>query len=769
MSMKVKRQKADDGMPTHLKSSKKTLALALSVPNEVPWTEEQRRVGELLQSNSATVHKISEGVVTRAVNDQAKNLGDDSIALEAWLEATTLTQTTVTNFPEHLCPPVRMGNVSTDGGKTWKLREINKPIAAWLKKGDHWGHSDRTDEEYPTRAEYRKRSGLSSYHRRKVRLVSNNDPFYKGPSWTRKLSNLYAKDAVEGFEKYHRPPTLSDIYYQYWKDLETYHRLEKQELHVPLRGHRKHEVSVIEWENVRSAECWGPTPIIMHKDTKALLIEVESEQHQVLENLAGIEPYAGDPAISAANDEYYDNGEPILHNAHVEEMIKSLEHVVNDPAFSKELKDDALHNLEGLYATKVGRLEADLSVAVERGRGYVSANGQLQEVFVSTEGKMTFVDLPPRDDTLDFVGPILPNLLVQLQTLQLKKIKENIQEWRRPILEREQVLLLDQKLQRLDVHNYRRDVISAPLEKGYSTEPNHICDVFFKKLQAPNRVSGLRREYAIEMKRIGNKSYTAYTPIRDIRVESYTNSPPVFRKIAIRSSLPDDLRYTLWCKACAATEGKPTDFQERVDKFANSQTRECIRISLNFWEYLLKCKRIREDDFLSVGKRLADRMSPEELLLPSPDKSCVEVIEQSDVRIEPVVGDEVLETPVHTHEFDMDRLDDAIDKAKPINIDELLLDPIFSRKDVQRQMAGSDVFAAKIFGDVIVETNPLKIGMTADQKIKLLSQFGRDHSSGLLIPKGLHIEPSEFKEMLPSDFGRKRSVVEKLVDWMNKE
>jgi len=716
MSMKVKGSKVKGEKPYRLKAAKHSLALAVSVPNAsnaaaaaivaVPWTEEQPTV---VPSQSAEVFNISEApklAVAEAPTD-SRTQEDDSVALESWLEMSTLCQTQATktgHTPYYPAP--RMANVSTDQGKTWKLREINKPMVAWLLEGDRWGNEERTDGEYPTRTEYRKRNGFSNYNRHKVRLVSDNGPIYKGPCWSRELSNLYSKEPVVGFEHYQRPPTLSDIFYQYWKDLET-HSLTEDILvtYSCVLNSGKEVDSVLEWKKYRNASWWGHTQLDDPEwESKLKLtqrIEVESEQQEVYEQ--AIHPYAGDPcvnddeeelivtpSIEAANDPcYYDNGDPI-------EVIDQ--------------------------ANKATRLKANLQVATEHRRGIYQADGKQQEVVVSDKGSL-------------FVGPVYVNPLVHLQTLQLRKIGENMRRAR--LVEFTAFIgtislctwLKTKGLERLLPAWQRR-------EGSCSTDLSHVHDKFFKGMQSRTAYPSVSYLHRVEMIRKGKNLYAFSVSCGNKSVrQSFTCSPPVYRAFP-QTSIPlsDEHRYIWWVSCCAATEPRPVDFEERAAAF-----------------------RKKQFDLLTFSQK-------QQLLLPGPKHSS-----SSRERVEPIIGDEVLETP-RTHEFDMDKLDDAIDKSKPVNIDDLVLDPVFSDRAILNQMKGKDVFTAKIFEDAVVELNPLKVGMTADQKKELLNQFGVDRYSGLLLPKSLNIEPSEFKQMLPSEPGRQRSSllsrVKNFLDWV---
>ncbi len=712
MSMRVKgkNKKGREFSP----SSGSRNAMAAAISPKPPWDDN-------LIKEPPSSQPSAEVVDLSKAKAEANHLVDsvfDNAAYEAWLaENTGLYQLEPQRIVfHHPNPAPRMARLSTDGGQTWKLREINKPMCVGLMDGDRWGdpNGERSDEDYPTRAKFAMRTGRSVWSRKKVKLEVHDGPLYCGPTWSRELSTLYRDNPIEGFEKSKRPPTFHDVLFQYWKDLETHSLVTSVSFAIPMpEGYMHHGEPLIEsvrsWK-IRDATWWEPTlldDIGWEDRVPAQRVEVELEQQEVYERT--IHPFAGDPALSdelqeelldeAANNDayYYDNGARI------------------------EVEN---------YATSVSKLEADLSVATERSLVILHADGKKQNLL-----------LLHNENRLEH---ILPSLLVQAQTLALRKIKENVAKWREGFLMLEDFKRLTDWLHMVDVHNRLRSE-QAPVERGYSTEQYHIFDRFFKGMQARTRYPTLRITEVGEpvRKRFGKDFYWVYETLATKQVPAFTASPPVYRKFppifrTHNSADNDEARYTLWTRACALTEGLPVDFELRTMNYDT-----CVRISKKNWEYLQMCHMLNERAFKGNTR---NTIGESNLLTYLPEE--VGRVVDDAGRIEPVITSMELETPAdESMEINLDKLHEAMDKAEKYDIEEMVRDPVANG-------VVTDIIAERIR---MTDTShdPIRDGMSIGEFKLLVEQYEERQGSGILVPKNQIITPQSFREAVP-EFGRKR-------------
>jgi hypothetical protein len=198
-----------------------------------------------------------------------------------------------------------------------------------------------------------------------------------------------------------------------------------------------------------------------------------------------------------------------------------------------------------------------------------------------------------------------------------------------------------------------------------------------------------------------------------------------------------------------------------------------VRVSKKYWDYLVACKRVSGDSFLSPVRDTTG----ESYLLPSPEKISTEV-----TKIDPEIGDEVLEdapvslvvktTFIPRDEplcVDLDRFQEKLDKSKPADITDFLFDPVFD-KGVLGQMTSKnpDVWAAKLFKFGVEQVTPLNRGMSSKEVKELLGKYGEDRATGILLPLSFNINPEEFRSMMPTG-GRKRGLIQKVsefLEWM---
>lgn len=230
---------------------------------------------EISKAKAEVIH-ISEG------NPPAPPAEDDSVALNAWLEA----YAGFCNDPK--MRRVEYHLVEDKHGKEYlKKIYVNKVFACWLQPGDHFGDPDgkrhKTTGGYPTRDFYEKAEDKSRLTRvRKVhndtslvhaidkekalRLVSGENSRYEGPQWDASLST---QQVIAGFLGYKRPPSLAEVLRSHWESLAAWHGVDKEitmQQEFTLRRDdqatglpKDKSVTVVRTWQIRDASCWGHT------------------------------------------------------------------------------------------------------------------------------------------------------------------------------------------------------------------------------------------------------------------------------------------------------------------------------------------------------------------------------------------------------------------------------------------------------------------------------------------------------------------------------
>ena len=658
---------------------------------------------------------------------------DDSVALEAWLEAYSLPQY---SSNEVIAPARKEARIRKNG--KIKLVDVNKVMACWLMPGDTWGKGGRPDPEYPTRAEYKRREGLSQYTRRRdghsLRKVVDNGPWYKGPHWNYSMATLLRP---LGFEKWGRPPSVNEVLAEHWDNVSRYGNIEVEEYFLQTRVKPKMwkhpssktrfngskyktwalgATSVFKWP-IKDASWWGPTLTeSTFKGTESMLVPVHTKgpvvlpPEPVLEQVAANDPVVED--VAAINTEY------------VNDRVDVLDRTRHRENESLDLS---------LYGTRV---HVPMTVEQE-----ISAIRGLQNRAISKYA-LRYLNVKLTAETWDF-----------------GKEKHRYNKW-------------------LQNHSNVRTNSLAWYEYKMSR--------FFKGMQARNRTHGQRRTYSMSL---SNKmidkvliTYRSYIPATSYFSTPFTSSPPVYRLFPRPSqALKDDLRYELWWRAIKATEGTPSDFMFRSDPI-NTVT----RIPAKLVNYLCQPKlqievgKYEEPRLLSFVPgvtKVEPEVAPVTKAAPAANVTYsqqvllnetkvrssnrlsreYEWIELPLVKAVEVQGAVALQTskPRFKKEFkeqilDLAQLDEKLETALPADIRDFLHDGAFD-KTALASMKGLDALSAKI----------------AKQNDLLLGGFKLDEDSGLMLPMNRKlISPKEMHSMLHGEheFGRKRGRFTQLIE-----
>lgn len=217
----------------------------------------------ILSGESAEVVDINTAVKKEETPLQVDE--DDSIAYTAWLEA-------YTHFghDRSLHRIEKQVVERLDGSIYIKRIHVGKVYVCELLPGDHFGDPDGRRHQaaggYPTRSLYEQRAGESQYMRAKkadnsrprLGVVTGEKQHYDGPHWTSKMSK---QTGVAGFYGCGRPPTFAEVLSQHWGDIARFHQVVEETTQKDYLLKSGEIQSVVRVWKIRSAKCWGHTPL----------------------------------------------------------------------------------------------------------------------------------------------------------------------------------------------------------------------------------------------------------------------------------------------------------------------------------------------------------------------------------------------------------------------------------------------------------------------------------------------------------------------------